>query len=80
MTDIVDRLRRPAPKFGFEEFDPTFDCRQEGAAEIERLRAALMELLWCAEELQETDSHGFLSAITKAKEALNQQITNHTGE
>jgi hypothetical protein len=36
--DIVERLRKPAPPFGLEEYDPTFDTRQEGADEIERLR------------------------------------------
>ncbi len=47
-SDLVERLRKPAPKFGLEEFDPTFDVRQEAvitleaqAKEIERLNSML---------------------------------------
>ena len=38
--DIVARLRRPAPDFGLEQYDPTYDDRQEAADKIDRLREA----------------------------------------
>jgi hypothetical protein len=44
MNDIVDRLRKPAPPMGFEEYDPTFYCRQDAAAEIERVRKVAAEI------------------------------------
>lgn len=40
-------------------------------AEIARLCAVLIELLWCAENLQETDSDRFIAAISSARTVLN---------
>ena len=42
--DIVARLRRPAPDFGLEQYDPTYDDRQEAADKIDRLREALLKI------------------------------------
>lgn len=42
--DIVARLRKDAPAFGMEYYDPTYDTRHEAADEIERLRAALKKM------------------------------------
>lgn len=33
-SDLIERLRKPAPKFGLEEFDPTYDVRQEAASAL----------------------------------------------
>jgi hypothetical protein len=46
-------------------------------AEIARLRGALTELLWCAEELQETDCDRFIDAKQSARQALDEQIGDH---
>lgn len=32
--DLVRQLQKPAPPFGMEEYDPTFDVRQEAARAI----------------------------------------------
>lgn len=45
MIDIVERLRSAPPALSFDEHDPTFDLRQEAAAEVERLRAASQIML-----------------------------------
>jgi hypothetical protein len=45
MSDIVQRLRKDAPPFGLEHYDPTYDTRCEAADEIERLRNAV-EAAW----------------------------------
>lgn len=39
--NVVAELRKPAPKFGLEEFDPTYDIRQIAAALIESQRATI---------------------------------------
>ncbi len=49
--DIVDQLRRDAPSLGFEEHDPTYDCRQTAASEIEKLRASVVRLLICGNHI-----------------------------
>ncbi|MGJ4855534.1 hypothetical protein ACN6KF_001480 [Labrys sp. La1] len=41
---LVERLKKPAPPFGMEEYDPTFDLRQEAAHEIRSLLAQVEEL------------------------------------
>jgi hypothetical protein len=37
-TELVSELRKPAPKFGLEEFDPTYDVRQEAARQILKMQ------------------------------------------
>lgn len=45
MTKPADRLRKPAPKFGLEEFDPTFDARQGAAALLDEAERNVAEAL-----------------------------------
>jgi hypothetical protein len=41
---VAQALRKPAPPFGLEEYDPTYDARQEGARMIEALAADVASL------------------------------------
>lgn len=44
MSEIVKRLRKKPPSLGFEEYDPTFDVRQEAASRIEALEQEVAQL------------------------------------
>jgi hypothetical protein len=43
-SDLVKRLRKKPPSLGFEEYDPTFDVRQEAASRIEALEREVAKL------------------------------------
>lgn len=71
MTDpqtLRDAFKRK--RYGAGEYEPDFDLFDAAADEIEGLRKALKDLLWCAENLQETDSDRFTKAAAVARRAL----------
>ena len=43
MSKLQDRLRKDAPDFGLEKFDPTFDLRQEAADALDAAQKALRD-------------------------------------
>ena len=58
--ELVQQLRKPAPPFGMEEYDPTFDVRQEAARAI----LAMQEQINALD--QERDGFANLCADLKA--------------
>lgn len=54
MSDIVKRLRKKPPSLGFEEYDPTFDVRQEAASRIEALEREVAQLKAASREIRNT--------------------------
>ena len=70
MSKLAERLRKDAPKFGLEEFDPTFDLRQQAADALDAAEKALR--LMREAFLDYDGTHGDLerAAMDAAVEAL----------
>lgn len=64
---LVERLRKPAPKFGLEEFDPTYDLRQEAAHRIRALAAEVASANERADKLQ-----GQVDALDQERDGFSQ--------
>ena len=76
MSDIVERLRRKVFRGPTMEASHTKTVEWKAAAEIERLREAMTDLLWYVAQLEtlayDKDDAGEHESVTRARAALKE--------